>query len=226
MFYIALPRDFKVIIYTTTSLDGGIDRIDKHIALSSNRDLARLHMIRSYVDAVVVGANTVLKDDPLLTVRLPSYKGRQPYRVVVDGKLRVNPSYRVFDTKIAPSVIITSNRFQRDIRVQEFVSKNVDVIFVDELDRETLDLGEGFKELVERYGVEKILVEGGGFLIASLFKQRLVDTFIVSISPLILGLNKVSLVNDFLEETIELELIGIDIDHVSGEIIAVYKPIY
>jgi len=216
----------EVIVYTTISLDGGIDYVDEKIVLSSERDLRRLHYMRSLVDAVMIGANTVLKDNPLLTVRLIDHTGRQPYRVIVDSKLVLNPEFKVFDTSIAPSILITSvDSCRLKDKISLFESKGVEVICT-EIIGDMLDLRSALNKLYATHGIRKILVEGGGFLIASLLKQRLIDEIYVSISPLILGLRKVNFINQVFDKPIRLKLMDVSIDHVSGEVVLVYKPLY
>ncbi len=216
----------KVLSYSTISVDGGLDRVHGKIVLSSDRDFYRLHVMRASVDAVMVGANTVMKDDPLLTVRLPEYSGRQPYRVVVDAKLKLDPSYRVFDTSIAPSILITSVVNEDSPKLMEFHGKGVEIILVRGEDDHILDLREAFTRLEREYGIKRVLVEGGGFLLGTLLRQRLIDEIYLSISPRILGLDKVDLINVVLERVLELRLLHVHVDHVSGEVILVYRPVY
>lgn len=219
-------RTVEVIVYSTISIDGGLDYVNKKIILSSERDLQRLHYIRSIVDAIVVGANTVIKDNPLLTVRLPGYTGRQPYRVVIDGRLRLTPNYRVFDTSIAPSLLITSVRNCRNNKLDLFRKNSVEVVCVSEINSGELDLLSAFKNLHEYFNIRRALVEGGGILIGSLLKQKLIDKLIVSISPTVLGSSRVSFINTILEKPVKLKIINIEYDHISDEIIVTYKPIY
>lgn len=216
----------EVIVYSTISIDGGLDYIDKKIVLSSNRDFIRLHYYRSTVDAVMIGSNTVIKDNPLLTIRLPNYSGKQPYRVVVDAKLKLSPDYRVFDTSIAPSVLITSTEkcFSKDADL--FRKRSVRVICVNELSSNELDMKTALFELNKLFSINKVLVEGGGYLIGTLLKQKLVDKLVVSITPLILGLNKVCFVNTYLNNPLKLIIENIDYDNVSDEVIITYKPMY
>uniref|UniRef100_A0A7C4JNC3 RibD family protein n=1 Tax=Staphylothermus marinus TaxID=2280 RepID=A0A7C4JNC3_STAMA len=214
-----------VLVYVTISIDGGLGITGRRIILSSERDLYRLHYLRSQVDAIMIGANTVITDNPLLTVRLPQYTGKQPYRVVVDQKLKTDPDYRVYDTSIAPSMIITSFEHKHSYRLRKFIEKGVEVILTRTLDNGLLDLEKPLLEMKNCYGIDKVLVQGGGFLIASLIKQKLVDELIVSLSPVMLGLSKVNLINDFIDEPINLKLKEVEIDYYSGEVVIHYEPI-
>lgn len=225
--YLKLERPY-VLVFSTISVDGGLSVKGKKYKLSSDRDLYRLHYFRSIVDAVMVGANTVIIDDPLLTIRLPGYKGKQPYRIVIDGKLRVTPKYKVFNTKYAPTILITSiSNKDREI-IKRFTSKGVKVLFIDtdKNDPSKLDLRKAVEKLYREFYIRKILVEGGGQLLASLLKNKLIDELYLSISPLIIGLNKTSLIEDFLESPLKLVLKNIFIDHITGEITINYKPVY
>jgi 2,5-diamino-6-(ribosylamino)-4(3H)-pyrimidinone 5'-phosphate reductase len=211
-----------VIVYSSISVDGGLSIRGLRFRLSSDNDLYRLHKLRSIVDAVMVGANTVLIDNPLLTVRLPGYRGRQPYRVVVDARLRTNPSYKVYDTSIAPSILITSSELRGHDRIKEFLDKGVEIVFASKRG-EYLDLEGALRILYEKYNVKRILVEGGGYLIGSLVREDLIDEFIISITPWIIGNNRVPLINTVLDKPLRLKLVDIHIDSFLNEVILKYK---
>jgi len=82
-----------VILSAALSADGKIAAKDGSSKLSSESDLKDLHELRAAMDALMVGVNTVIVDDPLLTNR--SGKGRSPIRVVVDSRLRIPLGSRV-----------------------------------------------------------------------------------------------------------------------------------
>ena len=216
-----MRRKYEVIAYTTISLDGGLGFKERRTVLSSDNDFHRLHYLRSISQAIVVGANTVLTDNPLLTVRLKGYSGRQPYRVVIDGSLRTSPEYRVFDTKIAPSILVTSeeNKFRETIEL--FRKRGVIIVFTKKKGK-LLNLRKAFEEISDRFNVKRFLVEGGGFLLGSLIKENLVDKLIVSITPKLLGLRKVDYINIELEEVVKLKLEQVSIDINTGEIVLTY----
>lgn len=211
-----------VRVFVTVSLDGGLGFIGEKTVLSSDRDLYRLHLLRSTSDAVMVGANTVIVDDPLLTVRLPGYSGRQPIRVVVDRDLRTSAKHRVYDTSVAPSILVTKIGNENHRVVEELSRKGVGVVYAPLLGDGSLDLGYALDKLNERYGVKTVLVQGGGFLIATLIKQNLVDELVVTVTPTLLGLNKVSFINAPLVEPVKLSLRKIEVDHVTGEVTLTY----
>jgi 2,5-diamino-6-(ribosylamino)-4(3H)-pyrimidinone 5'-phosphate reductase len=213
----------KVISYTTMSIDGRIGVRGSALRLSSDKDLLRLHYYRSISDAVMVGANTVINDNPQLTVRLPDYKGRQPWRIIVDGRLRTPPLSRVYDTRTAPAILVTSEEMAGAIR--KYVERGVRIIYTRRLDGE-LDLRSALEKAYENHGIKRVLVEGGGYLLASLLKQKLISEMIVSIAPVIIGKDAIPLINDSLDIPIHLKPIRIHYDADTGETIIHYKPMY
>ncbi len=221
-----MTREYKVIVFTSISVDGGISVKGKKLVLSSRNDLYRLHYLRSVSDAIVVGANTVLVDDPLLTVRINGYHGKQPYRIVIDKELRTKPYFKVYDTSIAPSILVTSSNNKDNPCIRDFQAKGVKIVFTNTLPDQTLDLREAFNKINTEYGVKLFLVEGGGYLIGSLVKQKLVDLLIVSITPYLIGLNRVNYINTELDRIVRLKLRSVYVDKDLNEVILEYRPIY
>jgi 2,5-diamino-6-(ribosylamino)-4(3H)-pyrimidinone 5'-phosphate reductase len=138
--------------------------------------------LRAVVDAVLVGANTVVRDDPLLTVRYVT--GRNPTRVVVDGRLRIPTNSRVVTDKSAKTIVFTSSNAPKD-KVIKLLSMGVDVVVLNCRSYE-LPMGEVLHELLLR-GVKLLLVEGGGDTIWGLVKYDLFDEFRITLSPYIVG---------------------------------------
>ncbi len=167
------------IIFSTETVDGRIASKTGFSKLSCHDDLVLLHKLRAWSDAVMVGANTVLVDDPSLTVRLTI--GRSPYRVVVDANLRVPLTAKLFSIP-GRSILITLEKWDGE-RLRGFVEKGVIVI---KAGLERLDLVKAFQELY-RLGIRRLLVEGGGMLNCSLLAEGLVDELRVTIAPYIFG---------------------------------------
>jgi diaminohydroxyphosphoribosylaminopyrimidine deaminase / 5-amino-6-(5-phosphoribosylamino)uracil reductase len=142
------------------------------------------HLIRSEYDAILVGANTVLKDDPRLTVRHTS--GRNPLRVVLDSKLLVNPGARVFHTKKAGTILFTTaNAMSRRKSVVEKLSRQG--VYVLGLENGTsLDLRLILRTLAA-LGVSSLLVEGGAATISQFLEQRLAKRLHLFAAPMMLG---------------------------------------
>ena len=171
-----------VTVFVTMSADGKISSITRESRLSCPYDKMRLHSLRAINDAVMIGANTALLDNPELTARHVS--GSNPIRILVDGKLKVPLTLNMFNVNAAPTIVLTSSGAPRD-KINYLVRKGVKVNTLNSVNNE-VDLEVGLHKLYKE-GIRSILVEGGGELIWSLFKHDLVDEFRVTISPYIVG---------------------------------------
>ena len=178
-----------VLVFATSSLDGRIAGESVSGVLSCDEDFRLQHILRAWADGVMVGANTVIRDDPRLTVRL--VPGRSPARIVVDAKLRTPTSARVY-REPGRRVLVTSNRRSNEELIP-YREMGVEVVRVPEDPRGLLDLREALRNLYEM-GMRKLMVEGGGTLIYTLLASGLVDELRVTIAPMVIGAG-VSLVN-------------------------------
>ena len=101
-----------VILSAASSLDGKIATISGESKLSSKEDSIRLHKLRSRIDAILVGKNTILKDDPLLTVR--HTKGKNPIRVILDSKGTISKNSKILQTSNkVPTIIAVSKKISK-----------------------------------------------------------------------------------------------------------------
>jgi len=142
--------------------------------------------LRRRAGGILVGINTVLADDPLLTAR-PS-KGKQPTRIILDSQLRIHLDCKLLATaKKAPVLIVTSEEaVQKDPQtVEKITLKGAEVLAVPTT-QGRCDINSLLDELSNR-GIAQLLVEGGPTVIASFLKQRLVDEVCIYIAPKILG---------------------------------------
>jgi diaminohydroxyphosphoribosylaminopyrimidine deaminase/5-amino-6-(5-phosphoribosylamino)uracil reductase len=150
-------------------------------------DLARAetHRLRRAYDAIAVGAQTVLVDDPRLDARDPAGvpSRRQPLRVVVDGRLRTGPEARVHDAAAPSGSLVLASRRASGARLAGFHQAGVQVEVVD-TDEPT---GGELLGALHRRGVNSVLVEGGGELAWSLVRDGLVDRVYAFAAPLLLG---------------------------------------
>ena len=167
------------------SLDGRIsDSRRRWISGETSRRL--VHQWRTVHDAVLVGAGTVLSDNPSLNVRFVS--GRDPHVVILDGRLRISPDARlVASAKKRRVVVCTSTGAlkKKGRRANALARLGVEVIaFPSKGDR--LDLVRVLRELYET-GIGSILVEGGADVASSFVEARLVDEFSMFIAPRFVG---------------------------------------
>jgi diaminohydroxyphosphoribosylaminopyrimidine deaminase/5-amino-6-(5-phosphoribosylamino)uracil reductase len=153
-----------VIVKVAQSLDGKIaTRTGDSKWISSEDSRRYVHELRGRSDAVMVGANTVKRDDPLLLCRISC--GKQPVRVVVSGRSGIPSGAKIFSGALKFPLIVVKPAGRSGKRV---------------------DLKKMLMTLAKK-GIINILVEGGGELIAGLVKEKLVDRFLVFIAPKIIG---------------------------------------
>ncbi len=165
-----------VLAQVGQSLDGRIGTPSGDCRDVSGPDgLAHLHRLRALVDAVIVGADTVLSDDPRLTVRLAS--GADPARIVLDPRGRVPADARIW----APG--------PRRIAIQSVDAarpEGVEVVRLPPNGSGRIAPGDILDALGER-GLDRILIEGGARTIAAFVDAGLVDRLHVAISAKIIG---------------------------------------
>ncbi|PIN86841.1 riboflavin biosynthesis protein RibD [Candidatus Woesearchaeota archaeon CG10_big_fil_rev_8_21_14_0_10_44_13] len=178
--YVTTKRPF-VILKAAMTLDGKIATttgMSKWISSEASRRY--VHELRNRVDAVIVGINTVLHDNPRLTCRMEN--GRDPLRIILDSRLRIPLDSRILADKNA--LIATTKRCDRQKKVA-LEQKGIGVVIVGK-DEDKVDLKELMYELVLR-GITNIMIEGGSEISASALKQGIVDKFVYFISPKIIG---------------------------------------
>jgi len=162
------------------SLDGRLAYAGgRRARLSGPADLARVQRLRAASDAILVGANTVVQDDPSLRIHaelLEKPVDTRLTRVVFDSTGRIPESARFLDGSLPTIVVMTEGagrQFPAHVTVVRAGTGRVDPVVA-------LDALAG-------QGIHKLLVEGGGQLFASLFRLRLVDRLTVYIAPVLIG---------------------------------------
>lgn len=173
-----------VILNAAMTLDGKIATRKGSSEISGPEDLIRVHQLRKELDSIMIGINTVLKDDPRLTVhKIPSKKSDNPLRVVADSRARTPLNYRILNDE-APTLIAVSQKAPKD-KIKELTNKgkNIDVILAGE---KTVNLTILMDELAQR-GIRTLMLEGGSTLNFSMLQGGLVDEVRVSVAPLIAG---------------------------------------
>ena len=150
-----------VTLKMAQSLDGKIATSTGNSKwITSEEARAYVQRLRGKVDAVMVGANTVLKDDPSLLCKIPGAK--QPARVIAGGRMSIPTSAKIFRSADKSKVIVAVGPEGK------------------------VDL-KGLLKKLGKMGLINILVEGGGELAASLVKMGLVDRYLFFIAPKIIG---------------------------------------
>lgn len=163
------------------SLDGRIATFSGDSELSSKKDKARVHKLRSRVDAILVGKNTVIRDDPLLTVRLA--KGQNPTRIILDSSASIPLNSKILKTcPKVPTIIAVSKKTPRR-RLAGLEKLPVQIVAAGE---RTVNLRVLMRALLKK-NIKTVLVEGGGTVNWSFIKAGLFDELYLAVSPLIVG---------------------------------------
>ena len=174
-------RPYVVVKYAQT-LDGRIATSSGDARWISGEEERRAsHALRAACDAVLVGVETVLRDDPLLTVRM--VPGASPIRVVLDSRLRVPDDAHVLSNDAA-TTIVTTSASPVDRRV-ELRRRGVSVVVVPGV-LNGVDLEAALGALFED-GIRCVMVEGGARVITSFLSSQLADRLVVGIAPKVLG---------------------------------------
>lgn len=181
--WMAIRSDLKIIINSAMSVDGKISTISGDSKISSKEDLIRLHKLRSKVDAIMVGINTVIIDNPMLNVRLNDSKKKSPSRIIIDstGKIPLNSKILQSASNISTLIIVTKEANKGIIKKINSLGAKVLV-----MGTKSVNLRKLFNILYEM-GYRKILVEGGGELNWSCISSGLLTDLILTISPKIIG---------------------------------------
>jgi diaminohydroxyphosphoribosylaminopyrimidine deaminase/5-amino-6-(5-phosphoribosylamino)uracil reductase len=183
-----------VTVKTAATLDGKLAAYTGDSRWVTGEAARRqVHRMRREHDAVMVGINTVLQDDPQLTVRFDQ-GNKQPLRVVVDSQLRLPLDCRLVRDGQAPTLIFTTagSPEEKRARLQELGVEVAVVPAVPSPDGKSgepsmrVDLAAAMKELGKR-GVTSVLAEGGGTLNFALLERRLVDQVVAFIAPKLIG---------------------------------------
>jgi diaminohydroxyphosphoribosylaminopyrimidine deaminase/5-amino-6-(5-phosphoribosylamino)uracil reductase len=172
-----------VLLKMAMSLDGRIAAPRRGGWISSEQSRELVHRWRNDCDAVMVGAGTVIADNPCLTCRLRD--GRDPIRIVVDAALRSPPQAHVFRLRSqAPTLLVTTDP-NLDRANKAYRRRNVEIVAV-RAGPQGVDIRAMMRELAAR-GISKILLEGGAHLAGALVDARMVDRVAFFIAPKLFG---------------------------------------
>ena len=174
-----------VIAKVGQSLDGKIATTSGESRWITSPAARRLtHQWRGRADAILVGINTVLRDDPLLSVRGITHRPDRPIKIIVDSRLRIPPTAKCLSMK-SPAPTLVATTVQAHARRRALAHRGVEVLmFRPHHGRVPLRLL--FRRLVDR-GIHSLLIEGGGEVLASAFAERLVDRIAFLVAPILIG---------------------------------------
>lgn len=172
-----------VTLKLATSLDGRIATAKGESRWITGPEAREaVHRLRSEHDAVLVGVETALADDPELTVRLEGYAGSQPARVVLDSRQRLSPDCKLVRTaREIPTYVVATGA--PDPVLSE---AGVHVLQAPAVSEDRPDLRSVVQSL-EKAGFTRLFVEGGGQVAGSFLRCGLVDALEWFRSPIVIG---------------------------------------
>jgi 2,5-diamino-6-(ribosylamino)-4(3H)-pyrimidinone 5'-phosphate reductase len=180
----------SVVVNVAMSADGKLStRERRQVKISGAEDFARVDRLKAGCDAVMVGIGTVIADDPSLTVKNPDLKSQRqqegkaehPVRVVIDSRARISPDASVLNKGDGLRIVAISGRAD-PARVDVLRAKATVIVAGDD----EVDLARVLDEL-GAMGIRRLMVEGGGTLIAGLVRARLVDEIYTYIGSIVIG---------------------------------------
>ncbi len=175
--FATLGRTFAVA-HLGQSLDGYIATASGDSYYVTGPDNVRhLHRLRALSAAVIVGAGTVARDDPRLTVR--HVAGPNPVRVVLDPRARLDARRRVFTDGAAPTLVVHAAQLDAP------APGNAEILHVPVADG-MLQLDVLLARLRER-GLSQVFVEGGGSTVSRFLEAGMLDRLHIAIAPLVTG---------------------------------------
>lgn len=172
-----------VTVKMAQSLDGRIaTRSGDSKWITSDKSRAFAHRMRSNFDAIMVGINTVLRDDPKLD---SWFSKRHPIKIVIDSQLSMPQEANLFSGKSQVIIVTLPSRAGQETQNRQILAQKAKILDVKEKGGQ-VNLKDMMKKLAQ-LEITNILVEGGGTLIGSLFDEGLVDKALFFISPKVIG---------------------------------------
>mgnify|MGYP003320832462 FL=1 len=170
-----------VILSAAMTLDGKIAKGRTKIKLSSKNDKIRVHKLRAKVDGILIGKNTLDTDNPMLNVRYVT--GKNPVRILLDSRGTIKSSSKIIQSCSKISTIIATTQLISKKNLSRLEKFPLEII---KCGKSSVDVVKLLK-ILQKKGMKKILLEGGGTLNWSFLKRGLVDELIITITPYILG---------------------------------------
>ena len=176
-----------VVLKSAVTLDGWMATRSGHSKWITGPAARRyVHRLRQASDAVMVGAGTVVKDDPLLTARDVASSAKQPLRIVVDNGLHSPISAKIFTTAgDVPTTVVVGIKCRATAKLKSLEKLGVSIVRCP-LKRGMIDLN-ALMDILGGMEIQSLLVEGGARLNYSLIRERLVDKLIIFLAPKVLA---------------------------------------
>ncbi len=212
-----------VTLKSATSLDGKIATVAGESKWITGEGARKdVHQFRHTHDAILVGVNTVIKDNPSLTTRLET-GGKNPIRVILDSKLRAPLEAGIFNDKAAETIIVTGIDAGPE-RERQFLERGIEII---KLDTVKVGIKDMLKKLGKR-GITSLYVEGGAEVHGSFLKEEAFQRVITYIAPKLIGGKNAPAAYGGegiprLEDTVPLEIV--DVKQIGQDIRIIAEPV-
>ena len=173
-----------IILKWAQSADGFIDRARKSVMeepalLSTTVTRMMVHKLRSEVQAIMVGTNTAILDNPSLTVR--HWVGRSPVRILIDRNLRVPQDFHLFD-ETKQTIIYTKEHISESSRYEKRAKKNIEYVKMDD----SIHFFRNMLADMYKKNIHSLLIEGGACVHRYFMDEGLWDEIIIETAPVYL----------------------------------------
>ena len=209
------PKRPVITVKFAQSLDGKIATKTGDSKWISNEKARKFaHELRAKNDAILVGINTVLADNPMLNVR--NVKGKSPVRIILDSDLKIPTNSNIVKTaNDIKTIIFTTSKNQNKINF--LLNKKVDVIC---MKTKKIEL-EKMLEQLRKKGIKTLLVEGGGKIISSFVQGKMVDKIYIIVAPVFIGNDGIPAIQNLEIKDIKnsLKLQILDIKNLDGNFV-------
>jgi diaminohydroxyphosphoribosylaminopyrimidine deaminase/5-amino-6-(5-phosphoribosylamino)uracil reductase len=206
------------------TLDGNIATITGESRWISGEESRKyVHLMRSQSDAIMVGIDTVIADNPQLTVR--HVRGKSPLRVIVDTRLRTPESVNVLNDQLSSKTIIATTETNPRVHLR-YLRQGVTILVCDEYDGRVsmVDL----LQKLGKMGVQSLLLEGGSQLAGNMVQHGMIDELVFFVAPKIIGSNGFAPFRlqgiTSMDQAIKLDFI--DVRRIGPDIIVTARPEY
>ncbi len=175
-----------IILKWAMSLDGKSSTDSGESKWITNKQSREyVHRLRSRVDAILIGAGTLIHDDPLLNVRLKRYRGRQPRRIILDYNLEIHDRFKCCDPSTGGATLIVTHNRAPSKKIESLKRRGAEVVTLKGKNGR-IEI-ESLMELLYNEQLQSLLVEGGRRVAGYFLSSGMVDKIVAFIAPLIIG---------------------------------------
>ncbi len=176
-----------ITLKTAATLDGKIaTRTFSSQWITSPGTREHIHLVRGEYDALLVGINTILQDDPRLTVRHSLWRNKRQIRIILDSQLNFPPNARIFETLSRGDLLIFTGPGVSPEKAG-ILRKNGAIVIASPLQKNGRIKLQAVLEWLGKHEISSVLVEGGGRIITDFLENRLADKMLVCLAPKLIG---------------------------------------